>query len=132
MNRIAKYIGLLLMGIAATACNKQEQPVEWPQVTNETRPWTRWWWEGNIVRPTDLDSIMPLYHEAGLGGLEITPIYGAHGYEARFKDFLSPEWVDVFMYTLDKAKQLDLGIDLANASGWPFGGPWITAERATA
>ena len=130
MKSIANYIGLLLMGITVAACSTQEQPVEWPQVTNETRPWTRWWWEGNIVRPMDLDSIMPLYREAGLGGLEITPIYGAHGYEDRFKDFLSPEWVDVFMYTLDKAKQLDLGIDLANASGWPFGGPWITAEDA--
>ena len=63
---------------------------------------------------------MRKYQEANLGGLEITPIYGIHGYEDRFKDFLSPEWVDLFLYTLQEAKQLGLGIDLANASGWPF------------
>ena len=36
---------------------------------------------------------MRKYQEANLGGLEITPIYGIHGYEDRFKDFLSPESV---------------------------------------
>lgn len=122
--------GLLCGATLLTACT-QEQQVEWPQVTNEMKPWTRWWWQGNAVRPVDLDSVMPLYQQAGLGGLEITPIYGVHGYEDRFKDFLSSEWVDLFVYTLDKAKELDLGIDLANASGWPFGGPWITAEHAS-
>lgn len=99
-------------------------------MTNETKPWTRWWWEGNAVRTTDLDTVMRKYQEANLGGLEITPIYGIHGYEDRFKDFLSPEWVDLFLYTLQEAKQLGLGIDLANASGWPFGGPWVTPEDA--
>jgi hypothetical protein len=29
-------------------------------------------------------------------------------------------------YTLQEAKRLDMGIDLANATGWPFGGPWVT------
>lgn len=111
------------------ACT-QNQKIEWPQVTNETKPWTRWWWEGNAVRKADLDSVMRKYQEADLGGMEITPIYGVHGYEDRFKDFLSPEWVDIFLYTLQEAKQLGLGIDLANASGWPFGGPWVTPEHA--
>ena len=113
-------------GLACT----QNQKIEWPQVTNETKPWTRWWWEGNAVRTTDLDTVMRKYQEANLGGLEITPIYGIHGYEDRFKDFLSSEWVDLFLYTLQEAKQLGLGIDLANASGWPFGGPWVTPEDA--
>ena len=50
---------------------------------------------------------MRKYQEANLGGLEITPIYGIHGYEDRFKDFLSPEWVDLFLYTL-QAPVLDI------------------------
>ena len=51
------------------ACT-QNQKIEWPQVTNETKPWTRWWWEGNAVRTTDLDTVMRKYQEANLGGLE--------------------------------------------------------------
>jgi hypothetical protein len=34
-------------------------------------------------------------------------------------------------YTLHEAKRLDMGIDLANATGWPFGGPWVTNEDAS-
>ena len=68
---------------------------------------------------------MRKYQEANLVGLEITPIYGIHGYEDRFKDFLSPEWVDLFLYTLQEAKQLGLGIDSVsythlNSMKWAF------------
>ena len=73
---------------------------------------------------------MEAYSKAGLGGLEITPIYGVHGYENRFVKFLSPEWVKNLEYTLQEGKQLDMGIDLAMASGWPFGGLWVMPEDA--
>lgn len=128
-NKLARFcVGACTM-ITLMACTPT-QKIEWPKVTNETKPWTRWWWEGSAVRPNDLDTVMCKYTEANLGGMEITPIYGVHGYEDRFKEYLSPEWVDIFIYTLQKAKQLGLGIDLANASGWPFGGPWISQEDA--
>ena len=129
LKKCSKFCYVLFAVCGCLACT-QNHKIEWPQVTNETKPWTRWWWEGNAVRTTDLDTVMRKYQEANLGGLEITPIYGIHGYEDRFKDFLSPEWVDLFLYTLQEAKQLGLGIDLANASGWPFGGPWVPPEDA--
>ena len=28
-------------------------------------------------------------------------------------------------HTLMEAKRIGIGIDLANGTGWPFGGPWI-------
>src|SRR6476646_2393417 len=37
----------------------------------------------------------------------------------------------MFDHTLKEAKGLQLGIDLANATGWPFGGPWVTDEDAS-
>jgi hypothetical protein len=104
--------------------------VSWQAETQETKPWSRWWWPGNAVSKPDLNILLGKYAEAGLGGLEITPIYGVHGYEDRFIDFLSDDWVDMFTYTLDKAKENNIGIDLANASGWPFGGSWVTEEDA--
>lgn len=109
---------------------KATQQPGWPQVTKEAKPWTRWWWMGSSVNPTDLKAAMEAYSKAGLGGLEITPIYGVHGYENRFVKFLSPEWVKNLEYTLQQGKQLDMGVDLAMASGWPFGGLWVTPEDA--
>lgn len=99
--------------------------VKWPPVTNQTKPWTRWWWLGSQVKKNDLTTVMQQYQQIGLGGLEITPIYGVQHEEDQYIPFLSPQWMDVFAHTLKEGKRLNLGIDLANATGWPFGGPWI-------
>lgn len=103
---------------------------KWRPITKETKPWTRWWWMGNAVNQKDLTTVMEQYQKAGLGGLEITPIYGVKGKETSFINLLSPQWTTMLGHTLHEAKRLDLGIDLANASGWPFGGPWVSQEDA--
>jgi hypothetical protein len=108
-----------------------EAQLLWPSVNNTTKPWTRWWWEGSAVNKKDLTWNLEQYNKAGLGGVEITPIYGIHGYEKDFIDFLSPKWLDVFKHTLNESRRLGLGVDLANATGWPFGGPWVKEEDAS-
>jgi len=55
--------------------------LQWPSITNTTKPWTRWWWEGSAVTKKDLTWNLELYQKTGLGGVEITPIYGVDGYE---------------------------------------------------
>lgn len=67
---------------------------------------------------------------AGLGGVEITPIYGAKGYEDRYIDFLSPKWVEMLAHTGREAQRLGLGVDMATGTGWPFGGPWVPPADA--
>ncbi len=109
---------------------KMDKTPGWPKITNEAKPWSRWWWMGSSVNPSDLKVAMEAYSKAGLGGLEITPIYGVHGYEDRFIKFLSPEWIENLKYTLEEGKKLDMGIDMAMASGWPFGGLWVTPDDA--
>lgn len=105
--------------------------LQWPSITKTTKPWTRWWWEGSAVTKNDLKWNLEQYQKAGLGGVEITPIYGVHGFENQFIRFLSPQWMDVFTYTLNESEQLGLGVDLANATGWPFGGPWVKDQDAS-
>lgn len=105
--------------------------LQWPSITNTTRPWTRWWWEGSAVTKNDLTWNLEQYQKAGLGGVEITPIYGVYGHEKSFINFLSPQWIDVFLHTLNESKRLGLGVDLANGTGWPFGGPWVKDENAS-
>jgi hypothetical protein len=102
----------------------------WPEVTRETRPWTRWWWHGNAVTREGITAEMEAYKKAGLGGVEITPIYGVVGSEDKFVDFLSPQWMDILLHTLREGERLDLGVDMATGTGWPFGGPWVKDDDA--
>lgn len=105
--------------------------IKWPAVNAVTKPWTRWWWLGSAVNNKDLTANMEQYAAAGLGGLEITPIYGVAGYEDQFIDYLSPQWMQVFSHTLKEAKRLNMQIDMATGSGWPFGGgPLINDAEA--
>jgi hypothetical protein len=117
-------IGLSLCFLQSSA------QLKWPAITSTTKPWTRWWWEGSAVNAKDLTWNLEQYKAAGLGGVEITPIYGVEGYEKEFIDFLSPKWLSVLKHTLNESKRLGLGVDLANATGWPFGGPWVKEEDA--
>ncbi|WP_346860174.1 glycosyl hydrolase [uncultured Draconibacterium sp.] len=120
---------VLLIGFMGSSCQKPQQ-VKWPEKTNETKPWTRWWWHGSAVNVGDLTANMQELEAAGFGGVEITPIYDVKGYEDQSLSFQSSEWMAIFDHTLKEGQRLGLGIDLANASGWPFGGPWIDAEHA--
>jgi hypothetical protein len=119
---------LLVCSLAFVAVHAQ---LNWPAVTTTTKPWTRWWWEGSAVNKMDLSVNLQTYQQAGLGGVEITPIYGIHGAENQFIDFLSPKWMDMLQHTLNESKRLGMGVDMANATGWPFGGPWVTDADAS-
>ncbi len=105
--------------------------IKWPAITQTAKPWARWWWEGSAVNKKDLTANLQDYFNAGLGGMEITPIYGVHGYEKQFINFLSPQWMQMFDHTLMEAKRIGIGIDIANGTGWPFGGPTITDKEAS-
>ena len=75
--------------------------IKWPAITQQAKPWARWWWEGSAVNKKDLTANLQDYYDAGLGGMEITPIYGVHGYEKQFISFLSPEWIiDLILHLL--------------------------------
>ncbi|MFT3737797.1 MAG: glycosyl hydrolase [Breznakibacter sp.] len=119
---------LCLFPLMVAAC-KPDQSV-WPEVKKEMRPWARWWWMGSAVDKPNLNAEMSNYAAKGFGGLEITPIYGAKGFEDKYIPFLSPQWMEMLDYTLQKADSLDMGIDMNTGTGWPFGGPHITMDHA--
>ncbi len=110
---------------------QSKSQISWPEIKRENKPWTRWWWPGSIVNEKDLTTALEKYSKAGLGGLELTVIYGVKGEEEKFIKYLSPEWMKMFVYTLNEAKRLNIGVDLANSSSWPFGGPWVTDDDAS-
>lgn len=116
-----------LCGLPVTAAPAPE----WPAITQTSKPWTRWWWQGSIVSNSELTAAMEQYKAAGLGGLELTPIYGVRGQEERFIPYLSPAWVKAFEHTLIEGRRLGLGIDANCGTGWPFGGPQVTPAHAS-
>jgi hypothetical protein len=125
------YCKVLMAFMLCIACTTDETKPGWPYITRETKPWTRWWWHGNALTKEGITAEMEEYQRAGLGGLEITPIYGVMGYEDKFINYLSPGWMELFQHTLNEAKRLRLGIDMATGTGWPFGGPWVKREDAS-
>jgi hypothetical protein len=126
---LKKYF--LILSVLSSLTGYCQQRVQWPAITRQSKPWTRWWWQGSAVNKPDLTYAMQKYQQAGLGGMEVTPIYGVKGEESKFITYLSPQWMEMFDFTLQEAKRLHLGIDLATGTGWPFGGPWVTPADAS-
>src|SRR5512142_1748612 len=115
---------------ATRAADSASDPLAWPAATREMHPWTRWWWLGSAVDKDDLTRQLTLFQQAGIGGVEICPIYGAKGYEKQFIDFLSPQWMAMLAHTTAEAGRLGLGVDMTTGTGWPFGGPSVVPDDA--
>lgn len=109
---------------------KSPPSAEWPEITQTAKPWTRWWWMGNAVDQKNIGNLLETYHDAGIGGVEIAPIYGAKGYEDRYLDFLSKDWLSMLDFSATKANSLGMGVDLTQGTGWPYGGPQVSVEHA--
>ncbi|WP_441801780.1 glycosyl hydrolase [Leeuwenhoekiella sp. W20_SRS_FM14] len=130
-----KFLLILSALLVFLSCKTQEhqEPLKnpiWPELTNTIKPWTRWWWMGSAVDKPNLKKHLIAFQEAGLGGVEITPIYGVKGEEANFLDHLSPKWLEMLDYTISTADSLGLGVDMVLGTGWPYGGPQVTKEFA--
>jgi hypothetical protein len=128
---VVALAGVSISGGFAAAPLRTAQDAGWPAVTHETRPWTRWWWMGSAVDAAGISAELEAFRAAGLGGVEITPIYGVMGTEPKFVPYLSTEWVTRLEGTLREAARLDLGVDMATGTGWPFGGPWVSDADAS-
>jgi glycosyl hydrolase family 106( putative alpha-L-rhamnosidase) len=98
----------------------------WPAPTSESRPWAIWWWPGSAVDDAEIEAHLRRYAAAGLGGVQVVPIYGVRGAEDRFLPYLGEQWIERLRFTVRAARGLGLGVDLSTGTGWPFGGPQVT------
>lgn len=105
---------------------------DWPTIQPEARPGVRWWWLGSAVNNKNLSYNLEEYSKAGLGAVEITPIYGVQGNDKNNIPYLTPKWMDILKHTQAEGKRLGIQIDMNMGTGWPFGGPNISiADAAT-
>jgi hypothetical protein len=118
----------LAAAVAAIAADE----LAWPPITAQTKPWAFNWWMGSAVDKTNLTKELQRYHDAGLGGIHIIPIYGAKGFESKYLNYLSPEWMEMMGWAVSEAHRLGMGVDMTTGTGWCFGGPQVTDNDANA
>ena len=129
--KISRYAIALCLGLGgALPLTAQQLPTDWYEESTLTRPFVRWWWLGSAVDPEGLTFNLSEMADKGLGGVEITPIYGVKGNEANDIPYLSDKWMDMLAHTTAEARRLGLQVDMNNGTGWPFGGPEVTTDDA--
>lgn len=110
--------------------NIAAQTQQWPEQTPTTKAGSRWWWLGSAVDRENLQWTIQEYAKAGIGSLEITPVYGVKGNESRELKYLSAQWMDALKFTEEEGKRNGILIDMNAGTGWPFGGPNVPLEEA--
>lgn len=124
----ATGVAFALLLVLVARCG-QDTPFAWPALTRECRPWAYNWWLGSAVDTTNLTRELGRYHEAGLGGIHIIPIYGAQGAESRFVPYLTEAWMDLLSHAISEAGRHDMGVDMTTGTGWCFGGPNVPKDQ---
>ncbi len=135
--RVKKLWLLLALAVAVAGlphvhAAPSANPLAWPPITAQTKPWAFNWWMGSAVDKTNLTHELERYAAAGLGGIHIIPIYGAKGFESKYLNYLSPEWMEMMGWAVSEARRLGMDVDMTTGSGWCFGGPQITDKDANA
>ena len=123
-----KLIATMAVSILSGASFAQS----WPTSNPEAKAGARWWWLGSAVSEADLRWNMQEYSKAGIGALEITPLYGVQGNEKNEIDFLTAPWMDKLKFVQAEGAKDSILIDMNNGTGWPFGGPYVPIEEAAA
>ncbi|MBY0239806.1 MAG: glycoside hydrolase [Burkholderiaceae bacterium] len=101
---------------------------------DNARAMVRWWWFGPAVVNHQLEREMRAMKAGGYGGFEIQPVYPmalddpARG--IRNVPYLSPDFLQSLAFANRKGRELGLRVDLTLGSGWPYGGPHISAQHA--
>ncbi|HEU4723497.1 MAG TPA: glycosyl hydrolase, partial [Gemmatimonadaceae bacterium] len=129
--------GLLLVPALAASAEGQagrraaaRSILDWPAVTREAKPWTRWWWLGSAVDEANLTREIAELDSAGFGGVEVTVIYGARGADSAYIPYLTPRWAAVVRHAAAEASRRGMGLDLPQGSGWRIGGPTVQPADA--
>jgi hypothetical protein len=107
-------------------------PLAWPEMKCEARPWAYWHWMGSAVDKANLTREIERARDAGMGGLHIIPIYGVKGWDDREIPYLTPRWMEMLDWSVREAARCGMGMDMTLGSGWCFGGPQVTDDEANA
>lgn len=98
-----------------------------------SKPWVLWMWMNGNITKVGLEADLNAMHKIGIGGVVIYSI-GSHAiapfvYKPGPVKFMSEEFQDLFKYTVEYAKKLDIKVAMSVCDGFTSaGGPAITPE----
>jgi hypothetical protein len=101
---------------------------------NTSKPFVRWWWNGNRVVKEELARELDMLKALDVGGVEINSIrFPETSDPMNYKEYewLSDEWLGLIDFTLAAAKERGMICDIIMGSGWPFGGEFLSKEEQT-
>ncbi|HTF61542.1 MAG TPA: glycosyl hydrolase [Edaphobacter sp.] len=103
---------------------------------DDARVMMRWWWFGPAVTHQELEREILAMKAGGLGGFEIQPVYPLSPDDSskhiRNIPYLSDDFLDAVRFTSQKAHENGMRVDITLGSGWPFGGPQVPVDEASA
>jgi alpha-L-rhamnosidase len=122
-------VAAAVLAIACLAASARGQELRQgflhPPVNAE--PMMRWWWFGPSVEKPELQRELETMRGAGIGGVEIQPVYPlalddpAKG--IRNFPYLSDEFLGDVGFANKTARGLGMRVTITLGSGWPYGGP---------
>ncbi len=119
-------LSLALALLSPAPCQAQLLPTP----TRESKPGVRWWWMGSAVDKENLKWNIDTYAKAGIGAVEITPLYGVQGNDRNDIPYLSAKWMEMLRFVEQEDERTGIETGMATGTGWPFGGPWVPLSEA--
>src|SRR5688572_27656382 len=113
---LAAALILLFAALPIDSPSAQRAERRWPAISAEMKPWTRWWWQGSAVDRAGLTRQLEALAAVGIGGVEVTPIYGVRGTEDRFIQYLAPQWMTMLDHAVREATRLRMRVDMATGT----------------
>lgn len=95
-----------------------------------SKPYTRWWWFSNKIRPEDIRFQLNWLKKNNFGGVEIAWVYPLSN-QSRGPKWLSKKWSRLVSFTKRHADKIGLGCDFTFGSLWPFGGSIVKKKDAS-
>ncbi len=140
MERSRAGVGVLaLLLVGAARAPSSPAPVAslrsaFASPSDDSRILMRWWWFGPAVTPAELERELRLMKDAGIGGVEIQPVYPLSPDDPQRGivnlPFLSAAFLNALRVANDAARSLGLRVDVTLGSGWPYGGATVPVTQA--
>jgi hypothetical protein len=121
---------LVLAGLFARPLLAQTVAESFVTPPAEARPMVRWWWFGPAARDAEIVREIKAMKAGGYGGFEIQPVYPL-SLEGN-TPYLSDAFLGSVRLANDTGRGEGMRVDMTLGSGWPFGGPHISADNASA
>jgi hypothetical protein len=119
-----------MIALAILSCEGKDLENGFHDPPDSAKPWCYWWWLDSNVSKEGITADLEAMKEQGIAGALVFDA-GVGGPKAPDgPPFMSSEWREHLLFTLQEAERLGIEISLNLCSGWNAGGPWVKPEQA--